>query len=323
MNLYERSQVFMNKAKKLHGDKYDYSKVVYTNSYTKVIIGCNNCGKLFDQAPMSHISTSHPCGCPHCRYQRCHKPKPSTTLTTGTFITKAIGVHGSNYIYDLVNYVNSRTKINITCPTHGIFEQTPNGHLLGSGCSKCGHNRKLIRLAKNRLTIEEFIRRSRERYGERYNYNKSVYIASDKPITITCGAHGDFIIARAEKHLTGQACPTCCKSNGSSFELYIATLLSTHNISYEREKTFDGCRSPITNRRLKYDFYLSEFNTLIEFDGIQHHQPVKFFNKRCSFEKMQLHDLTKTNYAKEVGIMLIRFTISNIDDIKKLLTHWC
>jgi very-short-patch-repair endonuclease len=74
---------------------------------------------------------------------------------------------------------------------------------------------------------------------------------------------------------------------------------------------------------LKYDFYLSEFNTLIEVDGIQHHQPVKFFNERCSFEKMQLHDLTKTNYAKEVGIILIRLTTSNIDDIKKLLTHWC
>jgi very-short-patch-repair endonuclease len=169
--------------------------------------------------------------------------------------------------------------------------------------------------------MEEFVRRSHERYGERYNYNKSVYIASDKPITITCYTHGDFTVARAEKHLTGQECPTCCKSNGSSFELYIATLLNKYNIKHEREKTFDDCRAPSSNRKLKYDFYLPDFNILIEFDGIQHHQPVEFFNTKYSFEKTQLHDFIKTNYAKESGLFLIRLTSSTINDMEKLVNR--
>jgi DNA-directed RNA polymerase subunit RPC12/RpoP len=209
MNLQERSQVFMDKAKKLHDNEYDYSKVVYTNSRTKVIIGCNNCGKLFDQTPMSHISTSHPCGCPHCRYQRCHKPKPYTTLDTAKFIEKATGIHGSMYTYELVNYTNSWTKVDITCPIHGVFSQAPNNHLSNKqGCPRCELVSKQNRNKLRRKPVDEFINEAVIRHGNQYDYTNIEYVSSSEPVTITCYIHGNFTVARAEKHLTGQACPT-------------------------------------------------------------------------------------------------------------------
>lgn len=320
MNLQERYELFISKAKSIHGNLYDYTKVVYVNSTSKITIKCNNCQQIFDQAPMSHISSSNPCGCPHCRYQRMSKPQPRTTLNTTLFIEKAKSIHGTKYNYDQVNYINSHTKVHINCITHGTFMQTPNNHTsLKQGCPSCGVEAKRTNGQNKRLLLSEFVSRANIRYSNVYDYSKSEYISSSLPITITCRVHGDFTVARAEKHLFGQECPTCCKTNGSSYELRINNWLTMRNISFQREKTFDDCLSPISGRKLKYDFYIPSIRTLIEFDGIQHFKPIAFFNQSYTFEKGQVHDLVKTQYATDNSYSLLRLTVTTLHLLETLI----
>lgn len=116
---------FIKKAKEVHGDKYNYSKVDYRGNKIKVTIICSIHGE-FEQPPSNHLQGQ---GCPNCG--------GTVKLTTNEFIEKARVVHGDLYDYSKVDYKTNRDKVTIICPIHGGFEQKPSGHLLGSGCPKC------------------------------------------------------------------------------------------------------------------------------------------------------------------------------------------
>lgn len=122
---------FKIRAKIVHGDKYDYSNVVYKNSQIKVCIICPKHGAFY-QTPNGHLTGK---GCPKCRDEytslRC-------TLSTDEFIAKAMNAHGDKYDYSQVRYVNTKTPVEIICPKHGLFLQVPNYHLSGCGCPLCG-----------------------------------------------------------------------------------------------------------------------------------------------------------------------------------------
>ena len=129
------NESFIQKAREVHGNKYDYVFSVYQSAHTKVLIHCPEHGD-FEQTPASHLS-SH--GCPNCGGNKKN--------TNESFIEKAKAVHGDKYDYDLVEYVNSQTKVVIICHEHGEFEQTPNDHLSGAGCPgcmSCGFNRTKV-----------------------------------------------------------------------------------------------------------------------------------------------------------------------------------
>ena len=133
---------FIEKARKVHGDKYDYSKVVYKNAITKVCIICPEHGEFWQEA------YSHTKGC------KCQACAGSKKLTTEEFIEKARKVHGDKYDYSKVEYKNNRTPICIICPEHGEFWQLPINHLKGCGCKHCKGKRIT---EKKLLTTEEFI----------------------------------------------------------------------------------------------------------------------------------------------------------------------
>jgi hypothetical protein len=124
---------FIIKAEKIHGKKYDYSKVLYDNSYTEIIIICKkqNHGE-FKQRPDCHLLGS---GCIKCQYDK-------KRSNTEEFIIKAKKLHENKYDYSKVDYNSSNVKISIICVenNHGVFNQTPNGHLRGRGCPKCISN---------------------------------------------------------------------------------------------------------------------------------------------------------------------------------------
>jgi hypothetical protein len=135
------TKLFIEKAKKVHGDKFDYSKVIYFDSRTKVVITCPIHGD-FEQTPNNHLSKSN--GCYKCL---------NTCYDTESFTTKAKMIHNNKYDYTKVDFKNSRTKVIITCPIHGDFEQIPTSHINGYGCYKCGNN-----LSKNEINILEYIK---------------------------------------------------------------------------------------------------------------------------------------------------------------------
>ena len=116
---------FIKKAKEIHGDKYDYSKVEYVNPKTNVCIICSKHGEFW-QKPYNHLSGS---GCPECIRH---------TWTTEDFIKKAKEIHGDKYDYSKVEFINTRTKVCIIChdldrngKEIGEFWQLPLEHLNG------------------------------------------------------------------------------------------------------------------------------------------------------------------------------------------------
>jgi hypothetical protein len=126
------TEEFIQKAKSVHGDLYDYSLVEYVNAITKIIIKCQKKGHgIFEQDPSNHLNGN---GCPKCA--GCHNP------STEEYIKNATKIHNNRYDYKLVNYINAYTKIEIICKKtgHGIFNVRPADHLQGGGCPKCGYN---------------------------------------------------------------------------------------------------------------------------------------------------------------------------------------
>lgn len=127
-------------------------------------------------------------------------------LMKNRFIEKAISKFGDKFKYDKVDYINSSTKIIITCPIHGDFETTPSQFLQSKhGCKKCaikeGHQ-------KQTRTTKEFIQEAIKIYKDRFLYDKTKYINSNEKVIITCKKHGDFL-SRPSDFLRGHSCPKC------------------------------------------------------------------------------------------------------------------
>ena len=184
---------FIEKAKQVFGDKYDYSKVKYTNSKSKVIIICPKHGE-FSQVANSHISGFE---CRECGYD---KLSNKFSDNTESFISKAISVHGDKYDYSKVEYKNNRNKVTLVCKVHGEFLQTPSEHLNGSGCIDCAGLRK--------KTTEQFIGEAILKHGKKYDYSKSNYLNNRTKIKIICPIHGEFKQV-AYVHLNGGGCKDC------------------------------------------------------------------------------------------------------------------
>ena len=210
---------FIEKAKKTHGDKYDYSKVEYKGTNDKVCIVCPHHGEFFQRA-MDHIKGS---GCAKC--SGCIKS------TTKNFVERAKEVHGDKYDYSKVDYKNSTTPVKIFCKVHGYFDQTPKSHLRGRGCHTCA-----VKLRSNsiRKTTEDFIERAKDVHGSRYNYNKVDYKSVRDKVIIICPTHGDFE-QLPSRHLQGNGCYKCNVGFSSDSKLSLLSdsdveHLSTHQL---------------------------------------------------------------------------------------------
>ena len=191
-------EYFVQKSKKVHGNKYDYSKVNYNGVLKKVTIICPQHGE-FEQSPSNHLSGQ---GCSQCGRQSIIK---NTSYNTEQLIKKAIQVHGDKYYYSKVDYKNSQTKVTVICPIHGGFRQTPNVHLGGGGCKKCSINK----MAKNNtMTTKQFVERAIQIHGNKYDYSKVKYTGTYNKVIIICPIHGKFE-QKPNGHLNGRGCPKC------------------------------------------------------------------------------------------------------------------
>ena len=211
---------FIEKARKIHGQKYDYSKVDYKGTDTKVCIICPEHGEFW-QIPNSHLQGQ---GCPKCGVEKCAN---SLRLTTEEFIRRAKEVHGDKYDYSKVEYINNSTKVCIICPEHGEFWQTPIGHLSSKGCAKCARNIQ--------LTTEDFIKKANERHNNKYDYSKVEYVNTHTKVCIICPEHGEFWQTPAN-HLKGFGCNVCAGRiiNTGNF---IKLAKEVHGEKYDYSKT--------------------------------------------------------------------------------------
>ena len=192
-NIYARKNLsdFIQKAKEIHGGKYDYSKTEYIDAKTKVCIICPEHGEFW-QSPSNHIHKSHPRGCPKCN--------GGIRMTMDEFLKKSKEIHGDKYDYSKVDleHRDSLGRVCIICPEHGEFWQIPSLHAKGTKCKYCAKVGK--------LNTEDFKKRAKELHGNKYDYSKTEYTIQEESIIITCPIHGDFVQS-ANSHLHGAGCP--------------------------------------------------------------------------------------------------------------------
>jgi hypothetical protein len=220
---------FIEKAKTVHGDKYDYSETHYQNTRTKVKIICPTHGEFYQTAD-AHVNGQ---GCPKC--------KGGVKQTQDEFLNKAKSVHGKKYDYSKVNYKNSQIKIKIICPKHGEFLQLPGSHIIGYGCPMCAVEGGA---KKRQLELSDFIKKSEKIHNNKYDYNKVVYRTNKDKVKIICPIHGEFL-QKAGDHMKGVGCPKCAGQNRTTQE-FIDLAKKKHNNKYGYSKTiYIDAKSPL------------------------------------------------------------------------------
>jgi hypothetical protein len=274
---------FIKEASSIHNNFYNYDKINYTSTDNKIVITCPTHGD-FEQTPDNHIS-GH--GCPKCS-------SDNKTKTKEQFIKEASTIHNNFYNYDKTIYINAATKIIITCPIHGDFEQPPGTHLLGIGCSKCYGN--------NRKTTTEYIEQAKKIHGDKYDYTLVEYINTRTKINIICKKHGVFQ-QRADLHLTGSNCPNCLQSKKEN--LWLDTIGIPKNMRQIELVLSD-------KSIIKVDGFNPETNTIYEFYGdYWHGNPSKFnpsdinSNNKKTFGELYTSTLIRENKLLSDGFNLI------------------
>ena len=196
------TEKFIAKAKAVHGDRYDYSKVEYVNNNTPVEIFCRLHG-AFWQTPHNHNKGK---GCPICGGKK--------KISNRDFIKRAQEIHGDKYDYSKSVFKKVTEKVCIICPLHGEFWQEPRAHFGGCGCPKCGKEKAA--LARNKSN-EDFLKEAHKVHGNKYDYSKTKYVDAKTKVCITCKVHGDFMQVPYH-HLHGCGCPKCQKEHAASLQ---------------------------------------------------------------------------------------------------------
>jgi very-short-patch-repair endonuclease len=292
---------FIEDARKVHGDRYDYSLVEYVDSKSKVKIICASHG-MFELEANAHTSQGQ--GCKLCGYIRNSESKK---LGVKVFIQKAKATHRDKYDYSLVEYIRNDIKVKIICKEHGVFQQKPMSHMVGHGCGSCTSTYK--------LTTNEFIKRACKVHGDKYDYSQVEYVNSVTKVKIICASHGMFKQVAGVHVLQAQGCPKC---NASKGENKIWKYLMNSGISFKTQKRFLNCRH---KHPLPFDFYIPHLNLLIEFDGEQHFNPNPAFGGEKALKATQKKDTIKTVFAKEHGFNLLRIPYTEYDRIEEILSE--
>jgi len=291
----------LRKCKETHNDRYDYSLLEYKNSKSKVKIKCHKHG-IFEQTLHCHIKGY---GCPQCGIE--HR-NSLNTLTLKDFLEKSIKKHGNKYDYSRVNYKKSNLKVEIICKKCDIvFEQTPNHHIQGHGCSKCANKYKSDKMS---LSNDEFLNRAKIVHSDEYEYLDE-YQKSKIKMKMKCKKCDTVFKQAPLHHLSGEGCPNCKSSKG---EKYILKCLNSHNFEFERQKRFKDCRNKLP---LPFDFYLPLLNMCIEYDGEQHFKIVEKWGGKKGLKKRQKNDKIKTQYCKNNNINLLRIRYD--EDIENII----
>lgn len=285
------------------------SDVCFRSSRKKQVeYSCDYCGALFmvKRVKIEQLDSGERKGI-YCSSQ-CAKDvqKPKWSDIVALF---------ESYDYELISteYVNAKTKLEYTCNKHrdkGTQSVRYTNLRYGFGCKYCGDERTAD---AKRLTFEE----AKEIYARNDMYLlDQQYINTATPMMYICKKHPEvgiqyMIVSNAYT----QHCPYCNISKG---EDKIIKYFTKNNISFKNHKTFDNLLG-VGGGKLSYDFYLPEYNLLVEYQGEQHERPVDAFGGDKQFEIQQEHDKRKREYAKNHGIELLEIWYYDFTNIENIL----
>ena len=301
---------FIKQARKIHGDKYDYSMVKYEGTHKPVCIICPEHGEFW-QTPSLHLRTN---GCKKCTSS---ENGDKRKLKKNDFIKKAKEIHGDKYDYTKIEYKDYYTPVTIICPVHGEFKQKPYLHVFGQGCKKCGDERKNKGRTKS---VETFIKESNTIHNNKYDYSKVEYVNNHTKVCIIChekdangNEHGEFW-QTPNRHLNKNGCPKCKESK---IEREISILFDNSGIKYEKWKKFKWLG------KQSLDFYIPESNIDIECQGMQHFMASKNEKSYYTNEKIQeiqKRDENKKKLCEENGVKLLYYSNFSINFPYEVIT---
>lgn len=268
------NEEFINRCNIVHNNRYDYSRTKYVNSKTNVIITCPIHGD-FEQNPRVHLRG---CGCPKCALE---KNTVRLTKSIDTFLEQASNIHNNKYDYSKTIYNGANQNVCIICPKHGEFWQTPHNHLRGRGCPKCALEESSKRYA---MDIKTFVERANKIHDHKYWYDNVLYKNANTKVEIICPEHGSFW-QTPWHHLEGLGCKKCRLKSQYRLQKLLQCKFPEHFTEWEY--------SPEWLNGQRIDIADTTYKIAIEYNGIQHYEPVEFFGGESAFEKQQIYDCEK------------------------------
>jgi hypothetical protein len=301
MSIYN-TQSFIEKAKSIHLNLYDYSNAVYKSSQSPLEIICLIHGSFW-QRPSKHWRGQ---GCRKCANS---KKNDNMRKSTEQFIIDSKAIFGDKFLYTNTIYTGRRKHLIITCKEHGDFEVEPRKHFeKDGGCRGCSNNKSK---SEQRDDLKTFINKAVLIHGELHLYNKAVYINSKTKIEITCRKHGSFW-QRPGSHLDGVGCPKCKSSRG---EDSIRKYLQKHRVAFAEQVKFEGCRSKLL---LPFDFGLYQNEKLlglVEYQGEHHYFAVPYFGGEKAFVQTEYRDRLKVDYCNKNNIPLLCISYIKFNEV--------
>lgn len=282
----------------------------YINTDTPTLFECVCCGYRWTGRPQSYINPkAH--GCKRCASEKLRKDK---LIGLESYKSRVSSITDNIIILDNF-YINNQTPLLHKCLVCSYeWKVIPNNILRGHGCPECKLKTISFKLSKSH---EKFISdfKIKNPYFESINI-LSNYTGSHERIKCEClKCHYNWS-PMATDLLTGSGCPYCYKL--SSGEQIISNFLKSLNIEYVPQKTFDNLLG-VGSGKLSYDFYLPQYNLLVEYQGQQHEKPIEYFGGEEQFKKQQEHDRRKREYAKQNNINLLEIWYYDFDNIESIL----
>ncbi len=304
-------EIFLERSKIIHGDKYDYSKSIFTTVKNKITITCPIHGD-FNQIASGHMNGQ---GCKICANQN------KSILPIEKFIEKANLIHLDKYNYSKTEYKGALEKICIICSEHGEFWQNAGSHLHGVGCPACAKNHK--------STTEDFILKAKQIYKDIYDYSKIIYINATTKVKIICNICNTEFEQKPSMHLQGRGCPTCSRiKNLSKFnwnvyiskgEQLILDWLTENHILFSYQYLIELSEIIRKTNKVYIDFYIEYQGKkyFIEYDGEQHFKYTPHFHIGgiLDFNIQLKRDRLVKEYCQSIpNAELIKFTYKDSEE---------
>lgn len=278
---------FIERAKNIHQNNYDYSKSILESVKKNIIIICKLHGE-FLQTPDKHLNKQ---GCPKCD-KSCDK-------NLEYVIESGQKLHQNKYDYSKSIYKGMFKKIEIICPIHGSFFQTPANHINHKqNCFRCSYENKF-------LTQQEWIDKARKTHGNLFDYSKSIYESNRKKIEIICSKHGSFW-QNAAGHLNGNKCPYCVSHISKAQEEWLDFL------KIPKEKRNIVIKND--NKHFIADAFDETINTIYEFNGDYWHGNPEVYNSEYinKHNKIKFGDLYKKTINKRDELLKLGYKVISI-----------
>lgn len=244
-------------------------------------------------------------GCSHCNN---HPP-----LTLDKIKERCVKIYGDKYNAEELKYNPTLKEITYKCPIHGWHTSNVQNFLNGHSCPECGYKTAGL---KGRNSWDEVVTRIKAIHGDSISIPSIEYEGQHTPMLAICSKHKEFSTT-PKKLLAGYGCPTCCMSHG---EKTIRNWLIAHNVEYIPQYIIVPSQSVLFGiKKFKVDFYLPDFNTIIEFHGSQHYERAECWQTEEDFQNQQDRDKRLREYCKQQKIKLIEIPYTKLKEIDKIL----